>query len=127
MAGRDWVWIAGNHDPGPLALGGRHLADAAAGPLTFRHAAEAAAAPGEVSGHFHPKLRLPLRGGALTRPCFLLDGRRLILPAFGAYTGGLWADHPALAGLMGAGALAILTGTPAVAVPLAARRARRAG
>ena len=101
MAGRDWVWLAGNHDPDPLALGGRHLARAARSarsPSATRPARDAAA--GEVSGHYHPKLRLPVRGGGVTRPCFLADGARLILPAFGAYTGGLHADHPTLAALL---------------------------
>ena len=98
MAGRDWIWLAGNHDPGPLALGGRHLAELAPRPprLPPRRPARDAA-PGEVSGHYHPKLRLPVRGGGVTRPCFLADAARLILPAFGAYTGGLHADHPTLA------------------------------
>ena len=127
MAGREWVWIAGNHDPGPLTLGGRHLAELRLGPLTFRHAAQPEAAAGEVSGHHHPKMRLPLKGIALARPCFLLDARRLVLPAFGAYTGGLWADHPALRALMGAGARAILTGQPCVALPLARARAAALG
>jgi DNA ligase-associated metallophosphoesterase len=127
IAGRDWVWVAGNHDPGPLSLPGRHLAELRLGALVFRHAAAPAAAPGEVSGHFHPKIRVPTRSRTLTRPCFLLDARRLILPAFGAYTGGLWADHPALAGLLGSDARAVLTGTPCLALPLGTRRARRAG
>jgi DNA ligase-associated metallophosphoesterase len=124
MAGRDWIWIAGNHDPGPLAVGGRHLAELRAGPLVLRHAAEPAAAPGEVSGHFHPKFRLAAKGRVVSRPCFLVDARRLILPAFGAYTGGLRADHPALAVLLGSDARAVLTGTPCVALPLAGRRSR---
>jgi DNA ligase-associated metallophosphoesterase len=125
IAGRDWVWIAGNHDPGPLAIGGRHLAELRLGPLVFRHEAGQAGAAGEVSGHFHPKFRLAARGRGITRPCFLADARRLILPAFGAYTGGLWADHPALAGLLGPEARAILTGAPCLAVPLG--RPRRTG
>jgi uncharacterized protein len=97
MAGRDWIWIAGNHDPGaararrtpPRATPAR-TAD-----LPARGAARAA--PGEVSGHYHPKMRVPLPGRGLSRPCFLRDARRLILPAFGAYTGGLRADDPACA------------------------------
>lgn len=120
MAGRDWVWIAGNHDPGPLGLGGRQLDELALGPLAFRHAARAGAAAGEVSGHYHPKLRVPVRGRAVTRACFLVDGVRLILPAFGAYTGGMHAGHPALAALLGPDARAILTGAPCRTVPLAA-------
>lgn len=123
-AGRDWVWIAGNHDPGPLALAGRHLAELRRGALSFRHAATAGATAGEVSGHWHPKLRLPVRGGGVTRPCFLLDAARLILPAFGAYTGGLDADHAAFSALLGPGAQAILTGAPGLTLPLAALPAR---
>jgi uncharacterized protein len=125
IAGRDWTWIAGNHDPAPLALPGSHRAELALGPLTFRHEADRGAAPGEVSGHWHPKLRLPLGAGAVSRPCFLADGRRLILPAFGAYTGGLRADHPGLAALLRPEAIAILTGEPVVAVPLARALGRR--
>ncbi len=116
----DWIWIAGNHDPAPLPFAGRHLAELRLGPLTFRHAADPAALPGEVSGHYHPKLRLPVRGGAVTRACFLADARRLILPAFGAYTGGLAASAPPLARLLAADARAILTGDPSVTLPLAA-------
>lgn len=117
MADRDWVWIAGNHDPGPLALSGRHVAKLRRGPLVFRHQAEPGAT-GEVSGHWHPKHRLSLRGRTVTRPCFLVDTARLILPAFGAYTGGLRSDHPRLRALLGPGARAVLTGVPCVAVPL---------
>ena len=73
IAGRDWTWIAGNHDPAPLALPGSHRAELALGPLVFRHEAARDAAPGEVSGHWHPKLRLPLGAGAVSRPCFLAD------------------------------------------------------
>ncbi len=118
MAGREWIWIAGNHDPAPIALGGRHLAELDLAPLVFRHSAAPAAAAGEVSGHYHPKLRLVARGRAVIRPCFLLDDRRLILPAFGAYTGGLQADHPAVRAVLGGSARAILTGSGCVAVPL---------
>ncbi len=117
MAGRDWIWIAGNHDPGPLVLGGRHLAQLARDPLTFRHEARPAAVPGEVSGHYHPKMRVPLPGRGLSRPCFLRDARRLILPAFGTYTGGLRADDPALRALFAPDAVAILTGSPQLVVP----------
>ena len=113
MAGRDWVWIAGNHDPGPLAIGGSHRAQWQQGPLTFRHIAEPRAMA-EVSAHFHPKWRLAGR----TRPCFITDGSRLILPAYGTYTGGLSADDPALRARFGPVARAILTGTRALPVPL---------
>ena len=113
MAGRDWVWIAGNHDPGPLAIGGSHRAQWQQGPLTFRHIAEPGARA-EVSAHFHPKWRLAGR----TRPCFVTDGSRLILPAYGTYTGGLGTDHPDLHALMQPRALAVLTGPRCLAMPM---------
>lgn len=119
MAGRRWVWIAGNHDPAPLPLGGSHVGELRQGPLVFRHVAKPEAAPGEVSGHYHPKARLVLAGGrSVGRPCFLFDEARLILPAYGAYTGGLSWQAPALSALLGAGARAILTGAVARAVPV---------
>ncbi|MDP2080640.1 MAG: ligase-associated DNA damage response endonuclease PdeM [Pseudotabrizicola sp.] len=114
IAGRDWVWIAGNHDAGPLEIAGSHRAEVRLGALTFRHIAEPGAR-GEVSGHYHPKARL---AGKAWR-CFLADTARLILPAFGTYTGGLWADDQALTGLMQPGALALLTGGTATrAIPM---------
>ncbi len=118
MAGRDWIWIAGNHDPAPLDLPGRNLADLRRGPLLFRHAAQSSASPGEVSGHYHPKYRLMARGQAITRACFLHDARRLILPAFGAFAGGLHAHAPTLRGLFEGPARAILTGPTCVSLPL---------
>ena len=93
---RDWIWIAGNHDPAPPAsLGGRVLGELVLGPLVFRHIA-AATATGEVSGHFHPKAGLNWRGRHLGGRCFIGDDRRLILPAFGAYAGGLDVLDPAI-------------------------------
>jgi DNA ligase-associated metallophosphoesterase len=106
QAGREWVWIEGNHDPGPVDLGGSHRAALTVGALTFRHIATPGATA-EVSGHYHPKLALP---GTGARACFLFDSRRLILPAYGAYTGGLRAGDPALRGLFGPDVRAILTG-----------------
>jgi DNA ligase-associated metallophosphoesterase len=117
MAGRDWVWITGNHDPGPVFLGGQHTAAVSLASLTFRHAAEPDAGPGEISGHYHPKVRLTIRGRTLVRSCFLVDARRLILPAFGAYTGGIWSDHPVFRAILDAPARAILTGNTCIAVP----------
>lgn len=120
MKGRDWVWIAGNHDPGGVALGGRHLAQLALGMLRFRHVPERAAEPGEVAGHLHPKFCRRLGGQAISRPCFIFDARRIILPAFGTYTGGLSVDDPAVTSLLDLGtARAVLTGAPCVAVPIA--------
>lgn len=114
QAGRDWIWIEGNHDPGPVDLGGRHLNELHIENLTFRHIAQPGAT-GEVSGHYHPKFSLP-RGG--TRPAFLMDTARIILPAFGTYTGGLRTTHAALTKLMKADATAVLTGRKALPVPM---------
>lgn len=118
MAGRDWTWIEGNHDPGPLALGGTHRAQHHVAPLTFRHIAADAAHLGEVSGHYHPKASLQVRGSAVTRPCFLYDETRLILPAYGTFTGGLRSSSAALKSLMARNARAILTGASAVEIPM---------
>lgn len=117
MAGRRWIWILGNHDPGPVDLGGTHLAEYHEGPLVFRHIAMPEAL-GEISGHYHPKARLTLRGRSLSRRCLLRDDRRLILPAYGAYTGGLFSDGPELSELMGQGAEAILIGASPVRLPM---------
>jgi len=119
-AGREWIWVGGNHDPGPLDLPGTHRAGLEIGPLAFRHiAAPADPTAGEVSAHFHPKARLVRRGVAVSRPCFLADARRLILPAFGTYTGGLDARDPAFEALLGRDAVAWLTGREVLAIPRA--------
>jgi len=111
----DWTWIAGNHDPLPPAgLGGAVVGEITEGALTFRHEAEASSRGGpvfgEVSGHFHPKASVRVRGKRLTAPCFVSDGRRLILPAFGTFTGGLSVLDPAISGLFGQGFQATLLG-----------------
>ncbi len=112
MAGRHWTWIEGNHDAGPFELGGSHLAETQVAGLAFRHIATAETP--EISGHYHPKARLPGRSA----PAFLIDAQRVILPAYGTYTGGLWCDHPALAALMQPSALAVLTGARCLAIPM---------
>ena len=117
MAGRRWVWIAGNHDHGPLDLAGSLLAQYDDGPLVFRHIAEAEAV-GEISGHYHPKARITLRGRSISRRCILRDDTRLILPAYGAYTGGMFCDRPELAGLMAREAEAILLAAPPIRLPM---------
>lgn len=113
MAGRNWIWIEGNHDPGPIELAGSHLSELQVGPLTFRHIAEQNGMS-EVSGHYHPKARLANR----SQPVFLVDDKRLILPAYGTYTGGLRSTHPALSSLMGPEALALVTGKTVHAIPM---------
>lgn len=117
MAGRRWIWILGNHDPGPVDLGGTHRATHVDAPLTFRHIAEPGTV-GEISGHYHPKARVSVRGRYLSRPCFLFDETRMILPAYGTYTGGLFSDRPELSDLMSDAAEAILLGPRLVRLPM---------
>ncbi len=119
QAGLRWTWIEGNHDPGPVSLGGEHRAEMTLGPLTFRHIASGQTA--EISGHYHPKARLRAKGATLSRPCFLYDSDRLILPAYGTYTGGLACDRAPLATLMASDARAILTGPRPMAIPMPRR------
>jgi DNA ligase-associated metallophosphoesterase len=86
--GRDWIWIAGNHDPAlPDDLGGQVAGEVAIGPIVFRH--EPTGAAGEIAGHLHPKARVATRGRSVERRCFAADGERMVMPAFGAYAGGL--------------------------------------
>lgn len=85
---RNWIWISGNHDPAlPSDLGGVVATEVAIGPIAFRH--EPTGASGEIAGHLHPKARVPTRGRSIERRCFACDGERAVMPAFGAYTGGL--------------------------------------
>lgn len=114
MAGRRWIWIAGNHDPAPVGLGGESTAVFTVGAATFRHEASADAV-GEVSGHFHPKARLRGRG----RPAFLADGRRIVMPAFGAYAGGLDVADPVFDRIMASDALVLMTGRKIIPAPRA--------
>jgi DNA ligase-associated metallophosphoesterase len=87
---RNWIWVAGNHDPTvPSWLGGQTVDEVHLGPLCFRHEAKHGPVKGEISGHYHPKARVKLRGRTLYCSCFATNGCRLLLPAFGAYTGGL--------------------------------------
>jgi metallophosphoesterase superfamily enzyme len=100
--GRDFVWIAGNHDPGrPHGLDGMHADELAVGPITFRHQPRPGAM-GEIAGHLHPSARVAGRGRSVRRKCFAGDGHRLVLPAFGAYAGGLNVLDRAFAGLFAA-------------------------
>ncbi|MBC7101928.1 MAG: ligase-associated DNA damage response endonuclease PdeM [Parvibaculum sp.] len=86
----DWIWIAGNHDPvPPRAFGGAVMEELRVGPLTFRHEPQAAPLTGEIAGHLHPCAAVRVRGRRLRRRCFASDGTRMIMPAFGAYAGGL--------------------------------------
>jgi len=121
QAGRQWIWIEGNHDPGPIALPGTHRAEVRIDGLVLRHIAQPGST-GEISGHYHPKKTVVAGGRPITRRCFLLDEHRVILPAFGSYTGGLATRQSVLANLMQPDALAIMTGEVAVPVPMAGHR-----
>ena len=105
----DWVWIIGNHDPGFADhCGGRLAEEVEAGGIVLRHEAIAGEPRPEISGHFHPKLRLHLRGRNVSRRCFVAGDRKLILPAYGSLTGGLDAHHPEIARKTGPGAAALV-------------------
>ena len=110
-----WIWVAGNHDPDPPAhLGGQVVNDFCLGPLTFRHEAHPDASEGELSGHFHPKATVKTRGRRVTRPCFVSDGVRVILPSFGSFTGGLKVTDPAINSLLDGSFDVFLLGTDEV-------------
>lgn len=105
----DLIWVLGNHDPAPPAgLPGTATPAHQEGPLAFRH--DASGAPHEISGHLHPKASVPTRGRRVSRPCFVADPRRIVLPAFGAYTGGLDVREPAIRALFPRGGRAFLLG-----------------
>ena len=101
--GRDWLWLAGNHDPDPpRGVGGRVAAELAIGPLTFRHEPSSHGADGEIAGHLHPSARVAQRGRGVARRCFAADAKRMVMPAFGAYAGGLNIRDRAFVALFGA-------------------------
>ncbi len=98
--GRDWLWLTGNHDPEPAAnIGGSFQETIALGALSFRHLPTGA--DGEIAGHLHPVARVAHRGRCVSRRCFAADATRLVMPAFGAYTGGLNIRDAAFADLFG--------------------------
>jgi hypothetical protein len=100
--GRQWVWIAGNHDPEPAAGIGGSFSDAfACAGIVFRHAPRSSERNGEIAGHLHPIARVVQRGRTTSRRCFAADGRRLVMPAFGAYAGGLNVRDRAFADVFG--------------------------
>jgi DNA ligase-associated metallophosphoesterase len=101
--GRDWIWITGNHDPDPAeGIGGAFGATLCIGALQFRHEPSRDAPEGEIAGHLHPVARIAQRGRAVSRRCFATDGGCLVMPAFGAYTGGLNIRDRAFAAVFGA-------------------------
>jgi DNA ligase-associated metallophosphoesterase len=120
--GLAWHWITGNHDSVLVDhCGGTVREEADVDGLVLRHEAEAGEARPELSGHFHPKLRLTVRGRHVARRCFVATGTKLILPAFGALTGGLDAGHPEIVRAVGPGAEALVaTERKLLRFPLAA-------
>lgn len=110
-AGRDWVWVTGNHDRAPpLRVPGTSAAEWRAGPGVGRHIADEREEGVELSGHYHPKARVRLGARRVSRPCFIEDGRRMILPAFGAFAGGLDVREPEISRLFPRGYRIHLTG-----------------
>ena len=116
----DWHWITGNHDETlPIGIGGTIHDEAEVDGLVLRHRADPEDLRPELSGHFHPKHRATARGRSVSRPCFVASATKLILPAFGALTGGLAADHPEIIAAVGADALALVpTRTRVLRFPL---------
>lgn len=98
--GRTLVWVVGNHDAdGPRALPGEVIDEMALAGLVLRHEPQEGPQAGEVAGHLHPAARVSTPKGTVRRRCFITDGERLILPAFGAYAGGLNVRDAAFGGL----------------------------
>ena len=110
LTGRvDWTWIVGNHDPGFADhCGGRIEDEVEAGGIVLRHEAVREDTRPEISGHYHPKLRVNLRGRHVSRRCFVVSATKLIMPAFGSLTGGLDAHHPEIIRSVGANAAALV-------------------
>ena len=105
----DWIWITGNHDIGASGFpGGRVCVEEVLDGVCLRHEAIPADPRPEISGHWHPKLRIRVRGRSVSRRCFVRSASKLVLPAFGSFTGGLDAGHPALMAAMGGTAEALV-------------------
>jgi DNA ligase-associated metallophosphoesterase len=108
-----WTWITGNHDLYARAglvdrCGGEVVYEALVDGLLLRHEADPTELRPELSGHFHPKLRVRLRGRSVSRRCFVASATKLVLPAFGSLTGGLDAGHPEIAKAVGRAAEALV-------------------
>ena len=105
----DWVWITGNHDAGFVDhCGGRIAEELTVAGIVLRHEAVAGDPTPEISGHFHPKLRLHRKGRNVSRRCYVATATKLILPAYGSLTGGLDAHHPEILKKVGPGATALV-------------------
>lgn len=108
-ASLDWLWITGNHDDtAGASLGGRMMTEARIGPLTLRHEANPDDASPELSGHFHPKVAVHIRGRRIVRRAFAVSATKIILPAYGAFTGGLDIADPAITRVMRGAVMAVV-------------------
>jgi len=106
-----FIWVQGNHDPAPPeGVGGEWQEHFCAGPILFRHQAGRPSAAAEIVGHHHPKALVPARGTSVSRPCFVADRQRIMMPAFGAYTGGLDVGDPAIRRLFPTGGRVFVLG-----------------
>ncbi|MES1199194.1 MAG: ligase-associated DNA damage response endonuclease PdeM [Pseudomonadota bacterium] len=118
----EWVWILGNHDPEiPETLGGKRMSELCVEGLVLRHEPHEGDAPGEIAGHLHPCAKVAGRGRSVRRRCFASDGARLVMPAFGAYTGGLNIRDEAFDPIFPNGALALVVSRGRV-LPVAQQR-----
>ena len=110
LTGRfEWTWIVGNHDPGFADhCGGTLEPEVGIGGIVLRHEAVAADRRPEISGHFHPKFRVNVKGRHISRRCFVVSETKIIMPAFGSLTGGLDAHHPEILRSVGGGAAALV-------------------
>lgn len=103
-----WMWITGNHDPHIDRCGGEVMDEAVVDGLVLRHEADARETRPELSGHYHPKLRVRVRGKLVSRRCFVMTPDKIVFPAFGSLTGGLDAGHPEIVRAVGGGAQAMI-------------------
>lgn len=94
---KDWRWVMGNHDPDiDINIAGTRVDETQVGDIVFRHELKAKETQPEISGHYHPKHSIFIKNIHVSAPCFVQSGNRLIMPAFGSFTGGLKIDHPVL-------------------------------
>jgi DNA ligase-associated metallophosphoesterase len=106
--GRDWIWVTGNHDPHiDKRFGGRACGESEVSGLALRHLPAPGAATHEIAGHMHPAARLSMYGYSIRRPCFVANGRRLVMPAFGAFAGGLNVLDTAFSALFVVGGIGV--------------------
>lgn len=118
--GRELVWIAGNHDPAPpLQVPGTRAGEIRLGGLVLRHLPQSKPEPGEIAGHLHPAARVQTRAAVVRRSCFISDDVRALLPAFGAYTGGINIRDGVIAGLFDRPRIHVLGERRVLAIALA--------